>query len=134
MEENWSTGKLLSTGPYITAYGDTLSSGNLQGGEGILKKYHHNQQLQEELTYKNGLKNGLAKLYTDKGDLAAEGQYVNDKKEGLWKFYHSNGNVESQGNYKDDEPEGLWIFFNRSGTAIDKKDYTKLKKLEESLD
>ena len=52
----------------------------------------------------------------------------------LWKYYHKNGNIESQGEYKDDQLEGLWIFFNKSGKAIDKKNYTQLRLLEESLE
>ena len=57
-----------------------------------------------------------------------------DKKEGLWKYYYKNGNVESQGKYKNDELEGLWMFFNKSGKTIDKKNYTRLRMLEESME
>jgi antitoxin component YwqK of YwqJK toxin-antitoxin module len=134
IEETWQDGKLMHAGAYFTAFGDSISSGSLKNGTGTLQKFYNDKSLQEELTFKDGEKNGSAKLYFETGKIAAEGKYLNNKKEDLWKYYYSNGRVESQGKYKEDELEGLWMFFNKAGNTIDKKDYTKLKRLEQNIE
>ena len=113
--------------------------------EGVRREYNEKGKVEKAYIFKKGIiigegvftdageKEGVWKEYYPDGKLKATGSYQKDVREGLWKFYHRNGNVESQGKYINDQPEGLWMFFNKSGRAIDKKDFTKLRRLEESL-
>jgi antitoxin component YwqK of YwqJK toxin-antitoxin module len=59
---------------------------------GIFKQYLPDGSLQNELSVKNGLINGICKNYLN-GELIEECEYKSDIKNGLCKKYYDNGNI-----------------------------------------
>jgi len=71
---------------------------------GIVKTYHdYTKALFENITYKNGKKNGLYQMFYTNGSLVVNGYYKDDEFDGLWeewyidsiyrsKIYYKNGN------------------------------------------
>jgi hypothetical protein len=76
--------------------GKTLHSEiNFKGGkeEGVAKFYHYySGELETEINYTNGLKNGVKKDYFKNGKIQTETLYNNGNEEGLIKKYDGSGN------------------------------------------
>ena len=45
----------------------------------LLKFYYENGKVQEESTYKNGMKNGITKFYDENGNFLKQANFVDDK-------------------------------------------------------
>ena len=80
--------------------------------EGLKTTYYINQKITEELTYKNGIKEGENNYYSPDGVLLKRLLYNNDQLEGEAFYYDSNGNVIIEGNYKNGRKDGLWKYYN----------------------
>ena len=50
-----------------------------------------NGQLQEEIEYKNGKRNGFSKRWDKTGQLTMEANFKDGERDGLWKFWNQNG-------------------------------------------
>lgn len=111
-----------------------------------------NDQLQNEYTYVNGVKNGPSKWFYETGELSCEANYLNDKREGKVSWYYMNGKVkqeatlvnglfhgkctwyydngamETQVNYSDDLKDGKQEWFFKSGSLSSEVNYVKDKK------
>jgi antitoxin component YwqK of YwqJK toxin-antitoxin module len=59
---------------------------------GIFKQYLEDGSLQNELSFKKGIIDGICKNYLN-GELIEESEYKRDIKNGLCKKYYDNGNV-----------------------------------------
>lgn len=83
--------------------------GNLDG-----KKitYYLNQKITEEVTYKNGVKDGLNNYYAPDGVLLKKLIYKNDQLEGKAFYYDSNGDIIIDGNYKNGRKDGIWKYYS----------------------
>ena len=89
--------------------------GETKAFTGIIKSYYDNGNLEFEVNYKDGKKEGLFKRYYENGNLKSEGNFKDGKLEGLSKLYYENGNLESEGNFKDDKQEGLFKVYYENG-------------------
>ncbi|MFZ0598161.1 MAG: hypothetical protein WAM46_14350 [Flavobacterium sp.] len=87
--ENYKNGKL--EGPRTVYYPDSKIAEEMTyiNGlkEGIYKKYGQNGTLLEQTTYKNNEYNGDAVFYDADGAVASKGKFVNGKKANMWQFY-----------------------------------------------
>jgi len=73
--------------------------------------YYNNAIITEEITYKNGLKEGLNNYYSPDGVLLKKLQYKNDQLEGPAIYYDAYGNIVIDGNYKNGKKHGIWKYF-----------------------
>ena len=80
-------------------------SGNLANG--ILKEYHENGNLLEEVPWKNGAREGIEKVYYENGNLFIEASYKNGVREGISKVYYENGKLALESPYKNNKIEGI---------------------------
>jgi len=75
--------------------------------------------LLKEVTYKNGLKDGLLKRYNrmsfNSEHLRAEEMYKNDKKNGVSKYYFDNGRLNSEITYLNDKKNGISKLYKSQG-------------------
>lgn len=72
----------------------------------VLRDYHKNGNIADEIPYKNGKKEGIAKKYDKNGKLQAEIPYKNDKIEGIRKWYNG-GTLSSETPYVNGKKEGI---------------------------
>ena len=61
----------------------------------------------EEITFVNGIKEGLEKEWFKNGKLRYEGNMKNNKEDGVSRYYHENGTLSWEVNYKNGVIEGL---------------------------
>ena len=76
----------------------------IKNGQGHIKLYGNEGDLQFEGEYLNGSKNGKGKEYYYNGTLLFEGEYLNDKRDGKGKEfydYYSGGGIKFKGEFKE---------------------------------
>ena len=61
--------------------------------------YHPNGQIAGEVSYENGLEEGLGRDYYENGQIAAEGYYCGGKEEGTWRYWTRDGSEEQAVRY-----------------------------------
>ena len=83
---------------------------------GPYKLYYDNGQLEEEITYKVGVKDGPYKVYHENGQLFLEVTYDNGRRrDGPYKEYHDNGQLSIEGTYKDGYFDGYAKSYYKNG-------------------
>lgn len=73
----------------------------------VERMYYDNGNLQYEIPFKNGVKEGVEKWYYTEGNIMYEFPYTNGKKEGVEKYYFDYGGLKSETPYKNDKAEGI---------------------------
>lgn len=86
--------------------------------------YYINSIITEEITYKNGLKEGINNYYSPEGVLLKKLQYKNDQLEGAAIYYDAYGNVVIDGSYKNGKKHGVWKYFE-SGNLVKEETFPK---------
>ena len=81
--------------------GITYVKGESKGFTGIVKDYYDNGNLENEMAFKDGKKDGSLKGYYPNGNLLIEDTYKEGKIDGISKLYYENGNLKSETPYKD---------------------------------
>ena len=71
------------------------------------KEWFRNGNIKDEITFKNGMKNGEFRYWDDKGQLLKEGHYLNDSLDGFIKEWYHNGNIKLEVHYKNGKMHGL---------------------------
>lgn len=156
--KSFKANSTLSEVSYLTADGDLVSTGKMDGkdriGEwlyfhkksdkvmtrefytkGVLdgKKiiYYPNGKITEEINYVNGIKEGANLYYSETGVVLKDLHYVNDKLHGLATYNDSNGAKTIEGHYKEGKKNGLWNYY-KDGKLVLEELYPKpLKNIEE---
>jgi antitoxin component YwqK of YwqJK toxin-antitoxin module len=64
--------------------------------DGIWYSYYEHGVKWSELSYVDGLKEGISMVYFPDGTVHYKGQYKNDKKVGTWTFYNEDGTVKNE--------------------------------------
>jgi antitoxin component YwqK of YwqJK toxin-antitoxin module len=82
---------------------------------GIYKSYHTDGYLYSEISYKNGIKHGLAKRYYPDGKLHSEIYYENGIKADTSRWFYTSGEVYRITPYKNGEIHGIQKKFYRDG-------------------
>jgi antitoxin component YwqK of YwqJK toxin-antitoxin module len=83
-----------------------------------VKKYYEGEILKKEVTFKNGIKEGLNKNYYDDGRLKRTIWYENNLKEDTAKWYYTDGSVYRATPYKNDKIQGIQIKYHRNGRIM----------------
>lgn len=80
-----------------------------------LRFYYENGKMKAERTYKiiegDTVLHGCGKLFYPSGQLQVELSYKEGKKQGSVKGYYENGMLEHVGWYKDDKQDSLWVWY-----------------------
>mgnify|MGYP005675501271 CR=1 FL=1 len=84
--------------------------------EGFWKVYYSNGFLCEEITYLNGVYNGLYKSYNDSGKVIIQGNYNDNYKVGKW--FYKNGSFSENGSYVDGKKTGEWRSYHNDSKLI----------------
>ena len=90
---------------------------------GIVTQAYEDGQLEREINYKDGKKDGLYKSWDKNGQLELEVNYKDGEFAGLAKSWHSNGQLESEINWKDGELDGLHIWWHSNGQLKTEANY-----------
>jgi len=98
-----------------------LSVYNYKNGilEGKYTNFFNDGKIQNELTYKNGKKEGPAKYYHRNGELSMVANYKNDVLSGKRIGYLQNGELSLKENYADGKREGVFVRYFQSGILKD---------------
>lgn len=88
--------------------------------------YYPNGNITEEVTYKNGIKEGPETHYSPEGVLLKKLQYTNDKLQGEALHYDAFGNLVIEGYYKNGKKHGLWKYY-KDGKLVLEESYPKPK-------
>ena len=97
--------------------------------QGIWKTLHPNNNINIEITYKNGLKNGYYKEYDTSGNLILLEKYENDTlvkdapelaQIDIHTEYYSNGNIKFKVGYKNGKPEGIMRVYDSASGKVTK--------------
>lgn len=94
---------------------------------GIWKTFYPNGNVEEEIYYRAGMKNGFYKKYNDKGTLISIEKYVNNVKEvnvaelkeyEIRKDYYQDGKVRIVGSYYNGIPDGVRREYDDKGNIV----------------
>ena len=98
-----------------------------EDGEGIETRWSEkNGLIEEEITYKNGKKNGKSTTwwnYSDPHYLWIEDNYKDGKKNGKSTYWHENGRKESEGDYKNGKLDGKYTEWYENGQQMEEYNY-----------
>jgi uncharacterized protein len=75
--------------------------------EKTVTTYYPNQQKQQIINYKNGIKHGLYTSYDFNGNMIVKGNYVNGQQSGKWEWYHTNKNLKKEASFINGEFDGM---------------------------
>ena len=106
------------------------------GNESQLKKYFHEGRLVKEITFKDGIRNGICRNYYDDGRLKRTIWYEKGLKEDTAKWYYPEGKVYRASPYKNDKLHGTQIKYYKTGriqAAIPYKNGLRTPGLKEYL-
>jgi antitoxin component YwqK of YwqJK toxin-antitoxin module len=90
-----------------------------------IKQQYSNKLLAREITYKNGVMNGIMKTYLQTGQLYQSFWYVNGVKEDTAKWYFENGKVFRTTLFKNDTMNGIQTQYYRNGKVRAKLNFIK---------
>ena len=88
--------------------GKTAVRGQFKDGEkdGVFKSYYPSGDLQQTLTFENGLKMGPVMVYAEGGQLIQSGQFELDTLADTLTLYYPTGNLKSITTFKKGRPDG----------------------------
>ncbi len=88
-------------------------------------QYFSNQVLLKEVSFKNGVRNGLTKTYYRGGQLYQTFWYINDLREDSSGYYYLEGQLFRSTPYKHDTIDGIQRQYYRTGEIKAKIGYSK---------
>ncbi len=98
------------------------SVGELKDGQfnGVCIDYDAKTNLKKnEITYLNGVENGVAIYYQTNGKLSAKGKFLAGKKDGTWNWYYPSGKIESEFNFLAGKKEGKYKKLSEKGEFLE---------------
>jgi antitoxin component YwqK of YwqJK toxin-antitoxin module len=117
-EGNYINSLKDSTWNYYSYYTKTLSNRETyikDKKNGVSISYYPNGKVADELTWKDGIRNGTWLQYYENGTLKMSSGFLNGKRTGAFVLNYPNGLPEWRGIYKDDKREGTWLHYDPSG-------------------
>ena len=79
------------------------------------KEFYPDGNIKREVTFKNGVQNGLGSSYFPDGKLLMRGNLINGLQDGVWEKFYPNGNVEVKLTFKSGNREGLKEAYDENG-------------------
>ena len=106
------------TGPIFNIEGK--SEGFLKNGkfEGSFKFYNDNNQIIEEMNFKDGIENGPYKIYYDNQQLLYDGFLVNGEFDGEQKYYFKNGILSTIITFENGNLDGPFKSFSEQSILL----------------
>jgi antitoxin component YwqK of YwqJK toxin-antitoxin module len=87
--------------------------------DGIAKWYDQDENIIAEYNYSKGELNGEQKTFYTSGTVRTQDTYNNGKQTGEHLEYFENGTIKQKGNFdKDEKKDGEWIEFDQTGKKI----------------
>lgn len=83
--------------------------------EGPRKQYYPNGKVKNEVTFKNNRPTGYSKFYYDNGNLSEEGNWVYGGWDGKYKNYYEEGNVSQDLSYAYGKKDGIQKSYHSNG-------------------
>lgn len=77
-----------------------------QTKHGFDKLYYPNGKLARESTYRFGVVEGKEISYYENGQVESEITFIQGRREGAFKYFHPNGSIKQEGTYKHDGIDG----------------------------
>ena len=95
---------LIGLGGLALALG-ARDPGDAADAENVVTSYFASGQLQSEIAFEDGRKQGLCRRYFANGQLEAEGRYDAGRMDGEWSFWRADGSVDDarSGSYRAGE-------------------------------
>ncbi len=90
-----------------------------------IKQYFSNEKLYQEVTFKNGIRNGLTKSFYQGGQLRVTFWYENGIRQDSSKWYYTEGQLFRSTPYKNDTVDGIQVQYYRDGKKKAKLGYEK---------
>jgi hypothetical protein len=90
-----------------------------------IKQYMSKQMLIKEVSFKNGVREGLMKSFYQSGKLRQTFWYTNGLREDSAKWYYEDGRVFRSTPYKRDTADGIQVQYYRSGKVKARIGYSK---------
>lgn len=90
-----------------------------------IKQFMSEKRLSQEVTFKNGVRDGLTKSYYIDGRLRQTFWYVNGLREDSSKWYHPDGRLFRSTPYKNDTIDGTQIQYYKNGKIKARLGYKK---------
>lgn len=91
------------------------ATGNIPDGI-LVKSFYDNGNIEREVYYKRGKRDGIAKFYSEDGKLVKEVNLKEDEFDGLCKEYYADGTLQSESNYRNGILEGETRTYSEGGT------------------
>jgi len=95
-----------------------FSSMFLFAQEGPVKSHYANGEVESEITYSDGIRDGIARYYYPNGVLKEELSYKNGRVEGDVKRYYQNGKLKESFFIEDGRRSGSYISINEDSTKV----------------
>ena len=97
--------------------------------DGLVKYYHSNGKIYQEIHFNDGLIQGERKIYYTSGQLKEQKFYENGKIEGKFKAFHESGETLELGSYSNGKKDGTWKIFYKNGKIKERGKYDKGEKI-----
>ncbi len=116
--------------------------------EGIAYYYYPDEKIKQQISYRNGKKQGVAKdfdhngmvitLYEYHNDYMISREYINrldkeGRKTGTWKTFFPDGKVNEELFYKDGQLHGNTKIYSERGTLVNERNYQEGRLVEEGI-
>jgi antitoxin component YwqK of YwqJK toxin-antitoxin module len=128
-EINHIDGKRIGWLKHYSKEGRILGEVNLINGNGDLKVKHENGTPALEVSYRDGLINGLVKDWYENGQLSTESNYLNGMLDGLSKDWYENGQLRTESNYLKGLLNGLSRDWYENGKLEEECNYNEGSKI-----
>lgn len=86
--------------------------------DGIIKSLYPNGNVESEINFKDGIREGEAKFYFENGNIKEERNYVNGRVEGLVKIYSEAGKLKEVYVIEDGRRDGPTSLFDENGNYL----------------
>ncbi len=94
---------------------------------GVIIEHSDTGVLLSEISYKKGIKNGVAKAYFDSGALLMERHFAHGAIVGVVKVYYESGGLLKEQSFQNGKMNGLQITYDKSGKIRKKTVYKEGK-------
>jgi antitoxin component YwqK of YwqJK toxin-antitoxin module len=94
---------------------------------GVVTEHSDSGVLLSEISYSEGIKNGVAKAYFDSGALLMERHFEHGAIVGVVKVYYESGGLLKEQSFQNGKMNGLQITYDKSGKIRNKTVYKEGK-------
>ena len=86
--------------------------------DGVITECYEDGAKMSEITYEQGVKNGISKSWFSNGQLKEERGYLNDRFHGAYRVWAKTGLPRISGFYSNGKQHGEWILYDQDGEPM----------------